>query len=734
MIRPSRKTLTLLALLVSGCLSDGRFILRGPGLPVPGPSVTAPVPGSVTQPATPVPSDGTSAGPTQMTLQGTVVLNGTPLSGAAVAIHRIADGQTLAEGIPVDGQGGFTAALPQAVAAGTILLVTARRDDVILSQVLETTGSLTVQAAPVPAAADTHLTVASTIVAKRLLPKVAEAILTQPAGPAGQGRLREVLTRLADLAVTVDARLQGPVTDDRLRRAIDEVAATPDGRRLDTLSQAMVAYGESAAFQALVEAVQTAWFDNLADGGPAVGPRPWQVGPVRVDPPQVQARGTTQVQVDYQGRSLTVDQPQGKFLEVPAVIAWLERLLGNDAASPIAGGSSGGGGGGGAVTPTPQLGLDAGVTIVDGDATAPVQAGLLVTRLAGVVGAEALAPESGPATTVNLSGPMGLALDSHGNLYVADLYHRRVKRLNASDGQMVTYAGSGTGTTSNGNVTLCAQFNFCGAFNDVTTADGVATAAVLGAPSGLAVDASDNLYISDMVRHCVRKVDAAGMITTVAGTSGTSGFAGDGGSATSARLKVPGGLATDAQGNLYIADSSNHRVRKVTASTGIITTVLGTGTAGSAMTQLNTPTGVAVDLQGNLYVADSLNHRVQKVAAGSGTVTTFAGTTGVAGTAAGVNGDGGLATAGTLYQVSGLAVDRQGTVYISGTGTNAVPNRIRKVDGTTGVISTFVGGGTSTSGVTPLQVDAGSPATVAVDAFGAVYFTDRVKAIVQVVR
>ena len=152
------------------------------------------------------------------------------------------------------------------------------------------------------------------------------------------------------------------------------------------------------------------------------------------------------------------------------------------------------------------------------------------------------------------------------------------------------------------------------------------------------------LYIADQVNNRVRKV-SGGIITTVAGT-GTAGYSGDGGQATSAQLNNPLGVAVDAQGSLYIADYANHRVRKV--SGGIITTVAGTGTAGysgdggqATSAQLNFPVGVAVDAQGSLYIADSDNYRVRKVS--GGIITTVAGT----GTA-GYSGDGGQATSAQL--------------------------------------------------------------------------------------
>src|SRR5439155_1235711 len=144
--------------------------------------------------------------------------------------------------------------------------------------------------------------------------------------------------------------------------------------------------------------------------------------------------------------------------------------------------------------------------------------------------------------------------------------------------------------------------------------------ASLGGPAGVALDASGNLYIADYSNYRIRKVAAAtGIITTVAG-NGSLGFAGDGGAATSASLTTPAGVALDASGNLYIADYDNYRIRKVDAATGIITTVAGNGSIGFAgdgaaatSASLYNPDAVALDASGNLYIADHDNHRIRRV-------------------------------------------------------------------------------------------------------------------------
>jgi sugar lactone lactonase YvrE len=257
------------------------------------------------------------------------------------------------------------------------------------------------------------------------------------------------------------------------------------------------------------------------------------------------------------------------------------------------------------------------------------------------------------ATAAQLGHPHGVAVDSAGNLYIADLSNNRVRKV-APNGTITTVAGTGTpGDSGDG---------------------GPATSAQLNNPSGVAVDSDGNLYIADYRSHRVRKVEPGGTITTVAGT-GTSGYGGDGGPATAAQLAFPGGVAVDGDGNLYIADIFNSRVRKV-APGGTITTVAGTGDFAyngdnqpATAAQLNRPYGVAVDGAGNLYIADTSNQRVRKVAPG-GTITTVAGT----GTA-GYNDDNQQATAAQLNNPHGVAVDGAGNLYIADT----INNRVRRV-------------------------------------------------------
>ncbi|HXN48779.1 MAG TPA: hypothetical protein VN893_19165, partial [Bryobacteraceae bacterium] len=240
---------------------------------------------------------------------------------------------------------------------------------------------------------------------------------------------------------------------------------------------------------------------------------------------------------------------------------------------------------------------------------------------------------------------------------------------------------------------------------------GPATSAELSESDGVAVDGTGNIYIADSDNQAIRKVTAAtGVITTVAGNgTGLAGYSGDGGPATSAQLWGPGGVALDGSGNIYIADTGNHAIRRVAASTGIITTVAGTGNF--------EPDAMALDGSGNLYFVDTLHPFLIKVAAATG-ITIVAGN-GIYG----YSGDGGPATSAQLWGPGGVAVDGSGNLYIAD-GDNV---RVRKVAASTGIITTVAGNGTagySGDGGPAASAELNNPADVAVDGAGNVYVAD----------
>ncbi len=272
--------------------------------------------------------------------------------------------------------------------------------------------------------------------------------------------------------------------------------------------------------------------------------------------------------------------------------------------------------------------------------------------------------DGGAATGAGLNQPFGVATDGAGNVFIADWANHRVRRV--SGGIITTVAGTGVaGTTGDG---------------------GAATSALLRDPADVAVDAAGNIYIADAGNHKIRRVSPGGVITTFAGT-GLEGFAGDGGAAASAQLDTPYGLDIDAAGNLYIADTGNHRIRRVSAG-GTITTVAGNGVGafcgdgGSATSAcIESPLDVAVTGAGNLYIADFGNNRVRSVL--SGTIRTAAGTG-----FGGYSGDGGAATSASLSGPAGVEVDPAGGILISDSGNG----RIRRV-ASSGTISTVGGNG-----------------------------------------
>jgi len=273
-----------------------------------------------------------------------------------------------------------------------------------------------------------------------------------------------------------------------------------------------------------------------------------------------------------------------------------------------------------------------------------------ISTVAGT-GVAGFSGDGNAASGAQLNGPRGLVLDASGNLYIADAGNYRVRKVDPS-GNVTTVAGNG----------VC-----CGHTGD----GGAATSAQIGAPYGLAMDSSGSLYISDIGNNVVRKVAASGTITTVAG-SGAYGYSGDGGAATSAAFRSPYAVAVDSSGNLYIADTFNYRVRKVSTG-GIVSTVAGNGAYGysgdggaATSARLYDPEGVAVDSSGNLYIADTYNYRVRMVSPG-GTITTVAGNG-----AYGSSGDGGPATAASLRYPYGVSVDASGIVAVADQGTSAV--------------------------------------------------------------
>jgi sugar lactone lactonase YvrE len=287
-------------------------------------------------------------------------------------------------------------------------------------------------------------------------------------------------------------------------------------------------------------------------------------------------------------------------------------------------------------------------------------------------------PPNAPAQTASVSAitvplilPSAIVFDTAGNLYIAETGNHVIRKVDLT-GNITTVAGTGTQGFSGDN--------------------GPATSATLDSPQGLALDTKNNLYLADTHNHRIRKLNVTtGIITTIAGTT-TAGFSGDTSLATAAQLNLPTALALDAANNLYLADTGNHRIRKINATTGIITTIAGTGIQGfsgeagpATSAAIDSPTGLALDAQSNLYLADTHNHRIRKITAATGIITTIAGT----GTQS-FSGDTAASTAATLALPHGITIDPAGNLYLADTQNH----RIRRIDATTGIITTVAGDGT----------------------------------------
>jgi uncharacterized protein (TIGR03437 family) len=375
-----------------------------------------------------------------------------------------------------------------------------------------------------------------------------------------------------------------------------------------------------------------------------------------------------------------------------------------------------------------------------------------------LAGTQHVSGDNGPAAAAVLRSPQRIAIDRAGNIYFGETAGYVIRKV-APDGTITTVAGTGAAANApdggqaasstlsgaqglafdgSGNLYFSEgmyavrKISANGVLSTVAGGDlysgysgdkGPATSAVFNLIDGLAFDAAGNLYIADTGNNCIRKVDTNGIVTTVAGT-GTAGSLGDGGLATAARLNGPVDMLVDASGNLYIADQGNNRVRKVTPA-GIIGTYAGTGIAGSAgdggsalTAQLNEPSGLAMDSSGRLYVTERSGARVRRItpASSGALIETFAGT----GTA-GFQGDGGQATSAQLDGPYGLAMDSAGNLYVADNGTS---QRIRKIT-PGGIITTLAGtlhyggdGGPATA------ARLGFPQSVAADNQGNLYIAD----------
>ena len=268
----------------------------------------------------------------------------------------------------------------------------------------------------------------------------------------------------------------------------------------------------------------------------------------------------------------------------------------------------------------------------------------VVTTLAGQAG---ISGSNDGSASASFNHPAGVAVDSPGNVYVADTDNNEIRKVTAG-GVVSTLAGVAGASGSN---------------------DGKGTAASFDGPSGIVADKAGNLYVADTLNHTVRKVTSAGAVTTIAGVAGASGFVDGAGSA--ARFHGPQGLALDASNNLFVADTNNNAIRKIVTASGAVTTVAGqAGIAGNtdganSQARFHYPSGLAVDATGNLYVVDTDNHTLREIAS-PGAVSTLAGLAGSSGSADGIG------TAARFDFPTGVAVDSSGNVYVADTNNDTI--------------------------------------------------------------
>ena len=366
-----------------------------------------------------------------------------------------------------------------------------------------------------------------------------------------------------------------------------------------------------------------------------------------------------------------------------------------------------------------------------------------ISTISGVGSPGAVASGDDVATKLAMISPFGVTADGSGNIFIAELGTDRIRKIDSA-GKITTAIGDGnpgfaegapakvemnqpTGVAvdSSGNIYFADSLNnrirkLAG--GNVTTIAGngivsysgdgfAATVAQLNTPTGVAADAAGNLYIADSANHVVRRVDSKGVISTFAG-NGSVGSGGDGNAAAGAQLNGPAGVAVDGSGNVFIADTGNNKIRKVNSS-GTISTF--------SSAQLSAPWGLAADSSGNLYVAEFGGNRVRRISADGGTVTTVAGNGN-----AGYSGDAGSPASAMLNGPKGVALDSVGNIYIADSGNN----RVRKVssNGSGGQrIDTIAGngiGGFDADGVQATSTPVGNPTSVAIDSVGNIYIAD----------
>jgi sugar lactone lactonase YvrE len=484
--------------------------------------------------------------------------------------------------------------------------------------------------------------------------------------------------------------------------------------------------------------------------------------------------------IDGTGNLFIADSGNNVIREVLASNGFIQTVAGNNAAGPGYSGDNG--------SPTAaQLNNPNGVFVDSSNNIYIADSGNNVirevvaatTKIQAIAGNFLAGPgfsgDNGVPTAAQLNNPLGVTLDTAGNIFIADHNNNRIREVVFATGKIQTFAGTGVpGVAGDGGLATAAQLNgpsavyATGSFADASGAlyladtnnhiirkvlsinlkinavagnglpgftgdGGPAIFAELTSPRGVSVDTTGNIFIADTGNSFVREVAALNGAIHIFGGNGTVGLSGDGFAALNAALNLPASVAVDNTGNIFIADTSNNIVREVVVATGLIQTIAGRGQAGfsgngSAINALlNGPAGVYVDGSGNIYIADTKNHVIREVIAATGNIQTVAGNA-----SQGFSGDTGFAIQAQLNSPTGVFVDAAGNIYIADTGNHV----IRKVTIADGKINTIAGNfaaGPGYSGDTgsPTSAQLHSPNDVYVDSFGNIFIADTANNVIR---
>lgn len=741
--------------------------------------------------------------------------HGQNFANAAITVLLAKDLSTVATGLTLDAEGRMVLPLSDKLQPGAVVVVQAQAGQATLSGLFTVPagGFSAKQAGP-----DWLLDLATSVATRKLTSKLAEVVRSTPANGTDSG-IQAVMAQVQALVQQTRDALQTAFQDARVTAALATAGQDPTSNNVEALANALIRYSTlQSAYVAAVAACNQQTVANLKNGGPLVIPAVWQVAEVQTPTPQVTVTGDDQVQVAYGNATVTLTLPQAAQA--------LQRALASSTATTANGAfanvnttvvpapsSSGGGGGTGATVAAPTIttiksaagspaggmkvkitgtkftgatrvtfGGDDGTDLtVDSDTqitvTTPARApgavdvvvttpagtatatnaftyGVVMMTVAGTVNDRGDEGDDDLATKAKMGDLAAVAFDDAGNMYIADTGNHRIRVVCKTTG---TYFG--VAMTAGNIYTIAGD----GTFNYGGDED-LATKSKLKAPTDVIFDADGNLYISDQYNDRVRVVCKttgtyfgvameAGKIYTIAGGGNNNG---EGVSATSAKLDKQKSIRFDSAGNLYIADSSSHRIRVVckTAATyfGVamtennIYTIAGTGTQGisgnggsASSAQLKFPAALAFDSVGNLYFADQLadgSDRIRVICKTPGTYFGVAMTADNLYTIAGggTGSDGGLASDAKFVSIGCLSFDIAGNLYIAD-GNNHKIRVIGKNDAeyfgvqmTENNVYTVAGGGTDPGAdETRLATDVrlSRPAGLAFNDIGELYFVDQ---------